>query len=178
VPFTQDSDELYRRIVRTHPIGRTSLLDAIHLALVQMKQAKNLRKAIVILSDGGDNRSRYTASEIKSAMIETDIQVYAMGIFDPEEHKHTPEERNGPKLLDDLARETGGRHFPVENLEDLPKISERIGNELRNQYVLGYSPPHEIRDGKYRHVKVTLALPEVSPPLRVHCRPGYYAPVE
>src|SRR6266851_2016296 len=140
IPFTRDSDEIYKRIVHTRPIGRTSLLDAIHMGLLQMKGAKNLRKAIVIFSDGGDNRSRYTESEIKTAMREADVQVYAMGIFEPEDtRKRTPEEEDGPRLLSELADETGGRHYPVHRLQDLPAVCERIANELRNQYLLGYA---------------------------------------
>lgn len=177
VPFTQNSDALYDRIVRTKPVGRTSLLDAVHLAMKQMKNAKNPRKAIVILSDGGDNCSRYTESEIKSAMREADVQVYAMGIFEPPDNsrKLTREEQNGPRLLDELAEETGGRHFPVQDLNDLPAVCARIGNELRNQYLLGYAPLNEMRDGKYRHVTVIIAPPPDMPPLRAHHRQGYFA---
>ena len=176
VPFTRDSDAICKHIARTHTLGRTSLLDAIHLALIQMKDARNLRKAIVIVSDGGDNRSRYTESEIMSAMREADVQVYAMGIFDSDDTpKRTPEERNGPRLLDELARETGGRHFPVRNLNDLPAVCERIGNELRNQYLIGYSPANATEDGSYRHVKVTVAAHDSAEKLRAHHRQGYYA---
>ena len=92
MPFTSDSDQIYKKIARTRPFGRTSLIDAIHLALVQMKNARNSRKAIVLLSDGGDNRSRYTRREIKSALLESEIQMYAMGIFDS--LKHSAEEKN------------------------------------------------------------------------------------
>ncbi len=176
MPFTRDSDEIYKRIVHTRPMGRTSLLDAIHMGLLQMKSAKNLRKAIVIFSDGGDNRSRYTESEIKIAMREGDVQVYAMGIFEPEDtRKRTPEEENGPQLLTELADETGGRHYPVRHLEDLPSVCARIGNELRNQYLIGYAPTSAAQDGKFRQVKVTVSAPENMPPLRAHHRLGYYA---
>jgi Ca-activated chloride channel homolog len=172
VPFTRDANLIYQRIVRTKPLGRTSLLDAIHMALTQMKEAKNLRKAIVILSDGGDNRSRYTESEIKSAMREADVQVYALGIYDPDDQpKRTPEEKNGPKLLGELAHQTGGRDFTIRNLEDLPTVCERIGNELRNQYVIGYAPA-SADDTGYRHVKVTVAASEM-PSLHVYHRQGY-----
>jgi Ca-activated chloride channel homolog len=176
VPFTRDSDAICKHMAHTHATGRTSLLDAIHLAMIQMKDAKNLRKAIVIVSDGGDNRSRYSETEIMSAMREADVQVYAMGIFDPEDvPKRTPEERYGPRLLDELAKETGGRHFPVRNLNDLPGVCERIGNELRNQYLIGYSPANGIADGSYRHVRVTVAAPESTDKLRAHHRQGYFA---
>ncbi len=177
--FTSDSDEIYKKIAHTRPFGRTSLLDAIHLASEQMKKARNLRKAIVILSDGGDNRSRYTSHEVKNALLESDVQVYAMGIFDPDDsRKRTPEEINGPRLLDDLAEQTGGRLYSVDQLDDLPAISTRIGNELRNQYLLGYSSSNDERDGKYRHVTVKIVAPSETPKLRSYYRHGYYAPAQ
>ena len=179
MPFTQDSDEIYRKLVQLRPFGRTSLIDAIHLALVQMKNARHARKAIVILSDGGDNRSRLTRREIKGALIESDVQMYAMGIFDPEDvAKHTPEEENGPRLLDELAAQTGGRVYPVDNLDELESISSTLGNALRNEYLLGYIPLNESRDGKYRQVKVRLADSDEMPALNLSYRHGYYAPAQ
>lgn len=179
VPFTEDSGELFRRIVHTRPFGRTSLLDAIHMALVQMKHAKNLRKAIVILSDGGDNRSRYSASEIKNDLLESDVQIFAMGIFDAEEaRRKTPEEQNGPRLLQVLAEQTGGRHYPVDNINDLSAISARIGRQLREQYLLGYLSSNPERDGKYRRVRVTVTPTPDFPQLRIYHRQGYYAPAQ
>jgi Ca-activated chloride channel family protein len=172
VPFTKKSDEIQRRIIRTKPVGRTSLLDAIHLAMEEMKTAKNLRKAIVIFSDGGDNRSRYTETEIMAMMHERDVQVYAMGIFDANEAKQTPEEQKGPKLLAELAEETGGRHHPVRNLDDLPEVCARIGNEIRNQYLLGYAPA-DSNAPSFRRIKVTLVPPGGAPPLKAYYRKGY-----
>ena len=146
MPFTSDSDQIYKKIARTRPFGRTSLIDAIHLALVQMKNARNSRKAIVLLSDGGDNRSRYTRREIKSALLESEIQMYAMGIFDS--LKHSAEEKNGPQLLDELAVQSGGRLFTVDRLDDLDTVSATIGTALRNEYLLGYVSSNPSRDGK------------------------------
>jgi VWFA-related protein len=176
VPFTSDSDEVYDRIAHSKPFGRTSLLDAIHMAMVEMKHARNLRKALVIVSDGGDNRSRHTEREIKNAMLESDLQVYAMGIFDPDDAKHSVEEQNGPRLLEELAEESGGREYPVTKLEDLPAISARIGDQLRNQYLLGYSPTNSERDGKYRNIQLKVTPQAEIPDLRVYYRHGYYSP--
>lgn len=177
VPFTSDAEEIYKRIVHTKPFGRTSLLDAIHLAMEQMKHARNLRKAIVILSDGGDNRSRYTEAEVRNAMLESDVQLYAMGIFNPTDaRKLSQEEQNGPHLLDELAEQTGGRNYPVDRIDDLASISERISRELRSEYVLGYSPANKARDGKYRDVTVRLAAPDEPGDLRLYFRHGYQAP--
>jgi Ca-activated chloride channel family protein len=178
IPFTSDSDELYNHIVHTKTIGRTSLLDAIHMALIQMKKARNSRKVIVVVSDGGDNCSRYSFGQIKNALVESDVQIYAMGIFDPDDSpkKRPKEEVNGPGLLSELAELSGGRHYPIDDLNDLPQISERIGLELRNQYVLGYSPGNLERDGKYRSIKLKLEPPTGMPALRTQYRHGYFAP--
>lgn len=178
IPFTFDSEEVYRQIARTRTLGRTSLLDAIHLAIQQMKKAANSRKALVIVSDGGDNCSRYNVGQIRNALVESEVQLYAMGIFDPEDssRKRPREEINGPKLLNDLAELSGGRHYPIGDLNDLPKISERIGLELRNEYVIGYSPANLDRDGKYRAIQLKLNAPRGMPALRVQYRKGYFAP--
>jgi Ca-activated chloride channel homolog len=178
IPFTSDSDEIYRQVSRTRPFGRTSLLDAIHLAIAQMKNARHLRKALVILSDGGDNRSRVTAREVRNELLESDVQVYAMGIFDGKLKKLTPEEQGGPSLLGELTEQSGGRLYPVGDINDLPAISARISRELRDQYVLGYSLPQPARDGKYHRVRLQLTAPGESPDLKVYYRRGYYAPTE
>jgi Ca-activated chloride channel family protein len=176
--FTSDSDAVYQQIAHARPTGRTTLMDAIHLAVGHMKQARHMRKALVILSDGGDNWSRHSAREIRAALIESDVQVYAMGMFDPElTAKHPEEERNGPRLLDELTELTGGRHYPVAALDDLPEISARIGRELRSQYLLGYYSTNPEKDGKYRQVVVKLATPNARE-FRTYYRRGYYAPAD
>jgi Ca-activated chloride channel homolog len=180
MPFTFDPDLIYRKIARSRPFGRTSLIDAIHLALMQMKQARNSRRAIVILSDGGDNHSRLTRGEIKSALLESNVQMYAIGIYndDAAASKRTVEEENGPDLLDEFALETGGYVYPVTNLGELESASTALGNALRNEYLLGYLPSNASRDGKYRHVKVDVLNPPSTPALRVSYRHGYYAPAQ
>jgi len=138
-----------------------------------------LRKAIIIFSDGGDNRSRFTEREVKQAMLESDVQVYAMGIFDLDGgRKLTREELDGPRLLTELAEETGGKNYPVDHLDDLPKVCDRIGNELRNQYLLGYMAANAARDGRYRQIKVVLANTAGRPELKPFYRQGYYAPLQ
>jgi len=176
VPFTKDTDLLYHEISHTRPYGRTSLFDAIHMALDVMKGARHERKALVIVSDGGDNRSRHTFTAIKGDVLEADVQLYAMGIFDAEGASHSSrEEAEGPQLLDQLAELTGGRHFPVLNLGTLSDVSTRIGQLLRNRYLLGYNPTNASRDGRYRGVKLDLAAP-MGAGVHVQYRKGYYAP--
>ena len=177
--FTTNLEEIQNRLTFTQAKGRTALLDAVYMALHKMKKARNPRKALLIISDGGDNSSRYTESEIKNLVREADVQIYAIGIFEPVSSRgRTAEELNGPGLLNELAEQTGGRHFAVENLNELPDVAAKIGIELRNQYILGYSPIIKERDGKYRKVLVKLVAPKRMPPLRAFFRQGYYAPVQ
>ncbi|MCU1287046.1 MAG: von Willebrand factor, type [Acidobacteriales bacterium] len=172
--FTQSIEEIQGKLVYAIPKGRTSLLDAIYLGISKMKQAKHNKKALLIISDGGDNRSRYTDSEIKSLVKEADVQIYAIGIFD--DIRGTPEEIRGPFLLTEITQTTGGRTFPVSDVNELGDVATKIGVELRNQYVLGYRPKNTARDGKWRKLKVKLHAPKGLPPLNVHAKTGYYAP--
>jgi Ca-activated chloride channel family protein len=177
IPFTKDVDEIRKELACSRPGGQTALLDAIHMGLLQMKDARYSRKALIIVSDGGDNHSRFHETQVKEAMLEADVQVYAMGIFDLSgTMPRSREEREGPRLLNDLAEQTGGRHYPVTSLDDLPTVCARIGEALRNQYLLGYTPANPERDGKYRSVKVLLDSPD--PTVRIHNRLGYHAPLE
>ena len=176
VAFTPDTKELYQRISHVRPFGRTSLIDSIHLALEVMKNARNERKALVIISDGGDNRSRHTYGAVRGQILESDVQLYAMGIFGSsgEEQGNSAEEIRGPQLLEQLADLTGGRHFPV-SVENLAEVSARIGTLLRNRYLVGYTPSNPTHDGRYRRVTLDLAAP-ANTSVRVQYRKGYYAP--
>ncbi len=175
--FTSSIEELQSRMMYAGAKGRTALLDAVYLGLSQMKGARNTKRALLIISDGGDNHSRYNERDIKNFVREADVQLYAVGIYDPLGNRtRTPEELNGPTMLAEITEMTGGRAFPVENLNDLPDIAAKIGMELRNQYVLGYKPGNNDRDGKWRKIKVRLKPPKGLPPLNVYSRAGYYAP--
>ncbi len=179
VPFTTDTEELQNRLTFVQSKGKTALLDGVYLAMNQMKKARNPRKALLIISDGGDNSSRYTESEIKNAVREADVQIYAIGIYEPVAGRgRTPEEMSGPGLLNEISEQTGGRAFAVDNLAELPDVAAKIGMELRNQYVLYYTPKNQQRDGKYRHVSVKLVQPRGLPPLKAYFRLGYYAPTQ
>ena len=176
VDFTNQSEDIQNSLATVQPGGLTAMLDAAELALRQMKKAKNPRKAILIISDGGDNNSRYTAPQIESLVREADVQVYAMGIFEPSIIPAlSKEEISGPRLLSQLAEQTGGRAFSASDPSDLPNVAVRIGIELRNQYVLAYSPQNKKKDGKYRRVEVKVNKPAGVADLKVHWRLGYYA---
>jgi Ca-activated chloride channel family protein len=174
--FTTSVDDIQNRLVFAVPRRRTALLDAIYMGVSKMRQAKYPKKALLIISDGGDNHSRYTENEIKALVKEADVMIYAIGIYD--HYASAPEERLGPQLLSEITELTGGRAFTIDNPNDLADVATKIGVELRNQYVLGYRPSKVVRDGKWRKIKVKLLPPKGLPPLKVYARTGYYAPAE
>ena len=174
--FTSSIDDVDARLALVKPGKRTALLDAIYYGVNKMKDAKYPRKALLVVSDGGDNRSRYTENEVRSTVRESDVQIYSIGIFD--EYAPTTEERLGPLLLNDLCEDTGGRLFRVNDLSDMSDVAAKISDELRDEYVLGYRSTDSKRDGKWRKVKVRLEPPPGLPQLTVHARSGYYAPVQ
>jgi Ca-activated chloride channel homolog len=174
-PFTGSVDDLQDRLMYTGAHGLTALFDGVYLGLSQMRGAHNTKKALLILSDGGDNHSRYSETEVRKFVREADVQIYAIGLFDPDGGP-TPEEREGPGLLGDMTLMTGGRIFVVKNVNQLPDIATKISMELRNQYVLGYRPSQRAHDGKWRKIKVRLNPPKGLPPLEVAAKSGYFAP--
>jgi Ca-activated chloride channel family protein len=176
-PFTHNVEDLQSAMLPASAKGKTALLDAIYLGLNQMHIASNGKRALLIISDGGDNSSRYTEKDIKRIVREADTQLYSIGIFDPFEYRsRTPEELNGPTLLSETTELTGGRVFSVENINELPDIAAKIGAELRNQYILGYRPSNKAHDARWRKIKIKLRIPKGLPPLSVYTKTGYYAP--
>ncbi|HYW43034.1 MAG TPA: VWA domain-containing protein [Bryobacteraceae bacterium] len=178
VPLTSHTEDIENQLLFTQSRGRTALLDAVMLSLHELKKSDKKRKALLIISDGGDNSSRYSETEVRNMVRESDVLIYAIGVFEPFSSRgRTPEESAGPGLLTDITEQTGGRHFPAD-LVELPDIAAKIGIELRNRYVLGYSPTDRLRDGRYHHVQVKVVPPRGLPPLKASWRLGYYAPAE
>ena len=177
--FTSKFENIEDRLLFLKSGGKTSLLDAIYLGINEMKKATTNRKALLLISDGGDNHSRYTERDIKRAIKESDVQLYSVGVFEPLASRgRTIEEAGGPGLLAELSEVSGGRMFSVESADELPDIAEKISIELRNQYVIGYKPSNLVRDGRWRRIKVKLNPPRGLPPLQVYARTGYYAPTQ
>ena len=175
--FTSSIEDLQSRILSGSAKGRTALLDGIYLGLSEMRTARNAKRALLIISDGGDNNSRYNEKDIKRLVREADTQLYSIGIFDPFEYRNrTVEELNGPSLLTELTEQTGGQSFTVENINELPDIATKIGSELRNQYILGYRPSNKSHDARWRKIKVKMRAPKGLPPLSIYAKTGYYAP--
>ncbi len=178
VPLTRNVEDIQNQLTWAQSKGRTALLDAIFLSMHEMKKSKKNRKALLIISDGGDNSSRYTEGEVKNLVRENDVLIYAIGVFETGGGRmRTPEEAGGPGLLSELAEQTGGRHLPAD-ANELPDIAAKIGVELRNRYVLGYSPANQVRDGRYHTLQVKIIPPKGLPTLRPYFRHGYYAPTQ
>ena len=174
--FTDRIEDIQNRLMLVQPWGRTALLDAVYMALQEMKRARHARKAILIISDGGDNSSRYTSREVKNYVREADVQIYSIGILEPLMMRgRTPEEWSGPMLLKEIAQQSGGRLYEVDDMSELSDIASKIGAALRNQYVLGYMPGEMKHDGKYHRIEVKIEQPKGLPKLRATFRSGYYA---
>jgi Ca-activated chloride channel homolog len=173
--FTSSVEDLQSRLMYTAARGRTALLDGVYLGLSQMKGAHNDKKALLIISDGGDNHSRYSVNDVKNFVKEANVQIYSMGIFESGGGA-TQEELEGPSLLTEMCDLTGGRLFRVNSLDELPDVATKIGMELRNQYILGYKPSNKTTDGHWRKIKVKVHPPRGLPPLNVFARTGYFGP--
>jgi VWFA-related protein len=174
--FTNRIEEIQNRMMYMESRGRTALLDAIYLALHEMKNGKHARKALLIISDGGDNSSRYSYRQVRNYIREADVQIYSIGILEPPSTRgRSPEELAGPTLLEEIAQQTGGRLYEVDDLSQLQDIASKIGAALRNEYLLGYTPAEGKHDGKYHKISVKLDPPRGLPSLRATFRSGYYA---
>jgi Ca-activated chloride channel family protein len=172
--FTTHTENIENDLLTVQSKGRTSLLDAIYLGVRKMRSARYARKALLILSDGGDNHSRYSDRDVKAAIKESDVIVYAVGTYD--RYVSSEEELLGPELLGTVADLTGGRAFTLNNLNDMPAVTRAIGTQLRHQYVLAYEPQPAARDGKWHKISVKVRLSQrLNYLLHVDARPGYYA---
>jgi Ca-activated chloride channel family protein len=171
--FTNTAEDIEKELLYINPRGRTALLDAIYMGIEKMRHARYSKKALLVISDGGDNHSRYGEREVKSAVKESDVMIYAIGTFD--RYVPTQEEALGPSLLASVTQVTGGRAFTLENPNEMPAVAHRIGTELRTQYVIGYRPEKAPHDGKWHKISVKLKLPAKLSFLRVHAKTGYYA---
>jgi Ca-activated chloride channel family protein len=174
VSLTRSTGDIENVLTFSKSKGSTALLDAIYLALHEMKHSKRTKKALLIISDGGDNHSRYTLKEVDDVVRESDVLIYSIGVFGG---ASTPEEMGGPGLLSRISEQTGGRLFEAAAVE-LPDIAQKIGIDLHNRYVLGYQAPSQTRDGRYHRVAVRVVPPRGLPTLHAHWRLGYYAPLQ
>ncbi len=171
---TQSIGTIEAKLADAKAAGHTAMLDAIYLGLSKQRHSRYQRRALLIISDGGDNCSRYRSREIKSLVQESDVAIYAIGIFD--RVFKTPEEWAGKKLLTEITEATGGHTVTISNPRQLPDAAAAISLELRSQYVLGYQPSNPIHDGKWRKIKVRLKPSSALSQAQVYAKRGYMAP--
>ncbi len=163
--FTTNVELIEDSMETIHPSGWTSLYDAIYLGLHDIKRAKHDRKVLLVLSDGGDNDSRYTEREIKDLVKEADVRIFSISILD-----------RSPSL-EAIAEDSGGHAFRVRKMEELSELAANVSAEMHSQYVLGFSPPDRVKDGKYHKVRVDLTPPEGTTGLHTSWKRGYYDPL-
>ena len=177
VNFTSNCGDIQDRLLWVPALGDTSLIDGTYLSFQKLRHARHAHKALILVSDGGENASRYSAEELKDLAMESDAQLYAVGIgsFEPD---GPVEEEEGPELLFDLARSTGGRYFAAGRAQDLPEISRQIADELRNEYVVGYSASDLSRPGEYHSVSIKITRTRGQPKYSTFWKREYYLPKE
>jgi Ca-activated chloride channel homolog len=166
--FTSRRNTVQNEVAIQKSGGSTALYDAIYMALDKIKQAKNEKKALILVTDGEDNSSRYSLSDIREFTKESDVQLYAI--------EEQGKEGYGTTEIQRIISLTGGRIYLPATFDELDYYIDLINSELRNQYVLGYSPSNTVHDGKWRRIKVKLDAPQGLPKLMVHAKEGYYGP--
>jgi Ca-activated chloride channel homolog len=173
--FTSDIGEIQNRLALKGAKGSTTLYDAVYLALEKMKHGHNPKKAILLITDGEDTRSRYSLVNVRNAVKESDTQIYAIGIVSSYYSDFT-QGRSGRSVLDEMTEITGGKAYFPNSVYELEDICVKIAIELKNQYVLGYSSTNTAKDGRWRKIKLRLNPPKGLPALSVRSKTGYYAP--
>ena len=171
VSLTPDPGKITYQLLFTKTRGSTALLDAVFMGLHEIKKSKKKRKALVVISDGGENSSRYTSTEIKNVVKESDVLIYSIGVFADTNYT------DAGGVLNSISEQTGGRMFKTQGMR-LSDIAQKISIDLRNRYLLGYVPTNTERNGRYHLVEVKIVAPKGLPPVKAHWRTGYYAPTE
>lgn len=172
--FTPNPERITSAVMLAETKGQTALYDAVYIATEKIRQGRHPRKALIVISDGQDNNSRYTFRELRQLVREAGVQIYALGITNV--FSADSLEMGGQSLLEELSRLTGGRAFFPSNDLELQEVITRIGIELRHQYSIGYTPTTTDQSGNRWHkIKVKINAPKGLPPLTVRAKEGYYA---
>ena len=170
VPLTEDLAHIKYELTFNQSRGQTAMIDGVYMAMNEIKKSKAERKALILVSDGDDNNSRYSPGELKTVLQESEVLIYSVGMFggDPT--------MTNPGLMRGISEETGGRMFVANS--GLPDIAAKISIDLRNRYLIGYNPTNPARDGLYHKVEVEMTPPRGLGKLKWYWRRGYYAPTE
>jgi Ca-activated chloride channel family protein len=174
--FTTDITRLQNHLIFAPAKGMTALYDSVYVGLEKLKEGNHPKKALLLITDGEDNRSRYTFSNVKEFVKEQDVQIYAIGIVN-DWNSQLGAGRTGRALIEELSELTGGRSFFPDSVYELEDICTKIAVELKNQYVIGFRSTNEMRDGKWRKLRVQVTPPKGLPKLNVRSKAGYYAAV-
>ncbi len=171
IPLTSNTSPIGLEVMMTKEGGSTALIDALLMGVHEIHKSKKTKKALVLISDGGDNNSRYTPTEVKNVVKESDVLIYTVAIG----AGHDADSESGLRWMTGISETSGAHMFYARGLE-LADIAEKIGVELRNRYVIGYAPRDQKRDGRYHRIEIKLVPPRGLPKLTAHWRSGYYAP--
>ena len=172
--FTTDVSRLQTKLLFTPAKGLTAMYDSVYLGLEKLREGSNPKKAILLITDGEDNHSRYTFSQVKEFVKEQDVQIYAIGIVD-DWNSQLGAGRTGRAMIEELAEITGGRAMFPDSVYELEDICTKIAVELKNQYVVGYHSTNEAKDGKWRKLRMTVNPPKGIQRLNIRFKTGYYA---
>jgi Ca-activated chloride channel family protein len=179
VPMTRRREDIWKGVETLQVIGATALLDAVTLAMEEMKHASHTRKAIIIISDGEDNSSHCSMNQFKAAVREGDVLIYAIGIDSGNSDSNSRmQDVSGSAFLREITKQSGGRLIEIQKLKQLPEAASRIGEWLHRQYVLGYAPNNSAHNGGYHRIQLKLSKPKGFPRLYAFWRLGYYEPAE
>jgi Ca-activated chloride channel family protein len=190
--WTTDISKLQNRLIFTVPEGRTALYDAVYLGLEKLQTAHNARKALLLISDGGDNHSRYKATDVQAFVREQDVQVYAIGLEDEDVYSYIYDSLDpvsrawlpaptylpanpGHEVIQGLTDPTGGRAFFIKSTDTLEEVCTSIARQLKMEYVIGYRSSNPSKDGKWRKIRVKVTPPKTLRNVEVRSRSGYYA---
>jgi Ca-activated chloride channel family protein len=173
--FTTDISKLQSKLIMTPAKGMTAMYDSVYLGLEKLKEGTNPKKALLLITDGEDNRSRYTFQNVKEFVKEQDVQIYSIGIVD-DWNSQLGAGKTGRAMIEELADLTGGGAFFPDSVYELEDICTKIAVELKNQYVIGYHTTNGAKDGKWRKLRVKVNPPKGIQRLNVRAKQGYYAP--
>jgi len=171
---TRDGEALLRKLTLVQPKNNTALYDAVYLGVERVTRGTHQKRAMLVISDGQDNASRYNFGEVRRLMKESDVVTYSVGIMDRGD-SGSANGMQGQAFLDELSSVSGGKSFYPQTDIEMDEIFERIALELRHQYSIGYTPKDFKIDGKWRKVKTKIKPPRGLPRLTVRAREGYYA---
>jgi VWFA-related protein len=168
--FTTDINRLQQSLLSTQAKGSTALYDAVYLGLNKLKESNNPKKALLLITDGEDNSSRYSFSDVRDFVREQNIQIYGIDV--------TGSSRGVSRTLTQMSELTGGQTFYPGAGQDMPDICRKIAAELKNQYVIGYRSTNSAKDGAWRRIKVAVNVAKgpYGTALNVRAKQGYYAP--